>query len=309
MGGFAGARRHENIPEKTYLCTEKINKRMKRNLFFLLCVVVALSACTQTKNKATDENRRRVAAFFDSVDEGLSPNELMIRAALFFKETPYVAQTLEGNGVEQLVVNLHELDCMTLVENCLALSRAAQSPDPEFSDFLAELQRIRYRAGVIDGYTSRLHYTTDWITDNSALGILEDRTGALGGLPFHPEVGYMSAHPDRYPALKDNPQNTEVMRQREQVINAREDYRYLPKEQIAAKESQIESGDIIGFTTRLPGLDIAHVAIAYRQNGQLTFIHASTQFGKVVVQPESLAAYCQSIKTHTGIVVLRPRGI
>ena len=32
-----------------------------------------------------------------------------------------------------------------------------------FDDYKAELEKIRYRDGVIDGYASRLHYFCDWI--------------------------------------------------------------------------------------------------------------------------------------------------
>ena len=90
----------------------------------------------------------------------------MVEAALYFRETPYVAGTLERTDEEELVVNLHELDCMTLVENCLALSRTMQLPSPNYNSFEQELRQIRYRKGFINGYTSRLHYTTDWIFDN-----------------------------------------------------------------------------------------------------------------------------------------------
>ena len=44
------------------------------------------------------------------------------------------------------------------------------------SSFADNLQKIRYRDGVIDGYTSRLHYTSDWIENGVRQGFLEDVT-------------------------------------------------------------------------------------------------------------------------------------
>ncbi|MDR1526126.1 MAG: DUF1460 domain-containing protein [Dysgonamonadaceae bacterium] len=278
---------------------------MKRILTLFITGLSLLCACAQQ----ADKDVQTVREYLHSVKGITAPDELIVKAALALLHTPYVAQTLEGNQEEQLVVNLQELDCMTLVETCLALSRAAQCPHPDDDAFRSQLKTIRYRAGILNGYTSRLHYTTDWITDNVALGIIEDMTRALGGKPFRTQVGFMSSHPERYPALKDHPQDTEVMKGIEQIINQRTDYFYIPKDEIRDKQALIKSGDIIGFTTRLSGLDIAHVAIAYHHENRLSFIHASTKYMKVVINPESLVDYCEAIKTHTGIVVLRPRTV
>jgi len=245
----------------------------------------------------------------DSVRPLYSPDEGMIKAALFLLKTPYAAQTLEVNDEEELVVNLHELDCTTFVENCLALSRAAQYPHPDYNYFVRQLKYIRYRGGIVQGYTSRLHYTTDWIYDNVNKGTLEDLTYALGGKRFQPQVGYMSSHPEQYPALRDHPQNTVAMASIEKDINRRNIYYYIPRNEIVEKQSLIKDGDIICFTTSLSGLDISHLGIAYHHKGQLSFIHASTRYKKVIINPESLSDYCQMNKSNTGIMVLRPRGL
>ncbi len=71
--------------------------------------------------------------------------------------------SLEKDGDEQLVINLTGLDCTTFLENSLALARCIKKGTTSFEDYLEELQFIRYRDGVIDGYTSRLHYFSDWI--------------------------------------------------------------------------------------------------------------------------------------------------
>ncbi|MDR0865578.1 MAG: DUF1460 domain-containing protein [Candidatus Symbiothrix sp.] len=245
----------------------------------------------------------------DTVQSNYSPDELMLKAAFFLLKTPYVAQTLEGNAEEELVVNLHELDCMTFVENCLALSRAAQYPFPDSDYFVRQLKYIRYRSGIIHGYTSRLHYTTDWIADNVGKGTIEDITYALGGKRFQPHLGFMSSHPDLYPGLSENSQDVEVMISIERAINQRNTYYYIPQNEINDKQALIKSGDIICFTTNLPGLDISHLGIACWNKGQLSFIHASSKYKKVIINPESLADYCGTIKGNTGIMVLRPLSV
>jgi len=234
----------------------------------------------------------------------LPSGELMTKTALFFLGTPYVASTLEINETEQLVVNLRELDCMTLVENCIALTRTVRSNTLTFEHFKQELQRIRYRGGIIDEYPSRLHYTSDWITDNVAKRILSDRTKEIGGKPLQFKLNFMSTHPESYKALKDNPDNIAAMQQVEDAVNRRT-YYFIPKNEITGKEKLIRDGDIICFVTSIEGLDISHLGIAYRKNGMLTFIHASSQANKVIVNPESIAGYCAKMKRNTGVVVLR----
>jgi hypothetical protein len=241
----------------------------------------------------------------DSAVHNYSPNELMVKTALFFLNTPYAAQTLEVNEEEDLVINLREMDCTTFVENCLALSRAAQYPRPDYDYFVRQLKYIRYRGGIINGYTSRLHYTTDWITDNVSKATIEDITYALGGKRFQPAVGFMSSHPELYPGLRENQQELASMISIENTINQRTTYYYIPQNEIKEKQTRIKSGDIICFTTGLSGLDISHLGIAYWNKGQLSFIHASTKHKKVIINPESVSDYCGMIKTNTGIIVLR----
>ena len=83
----------------------------------------------------------------------------MVRIGCTYLGTPYVAHTLDLEGEERLIVNRQEVDCILFVEYTLAEALGGS--------FNENLQRIRYRNGVIDGYTSRLHYTSDWIENGA----------------------------------------------------------------------------------------------------------------------------------------------
>jgi cell wall-associated NlpC family hydrolase len=246
--------------------------------------------------------------FFRTVSKNTLDSS-MIHAALFFLNTPYVANTLEINEEEKLVVNLREMDCTTFVENCFALARALQDPHPDLPLFKRELQQIRYRNGIIGEYTSRLHYMSDWIYDNAEKGILENITYALGGRRLSLNVNFMSVNYKKYPRLADDPEEVQRIEALEKAISTRKNYYYIPKQEIAEHQSLIKNGDIICFTTAIPGLDISHLGIAYWRQGRLTFIHASTSAKKVIINPESLTDYCRTIKNNTGIIVLRPMSV
>lgn len=237
--------------------------------------------------------------------KSLPTGELMVQTARFFLNAPYVAATLEKEP-EGLVINLREMDCMTLVENVVALTRTMQSAVPSFDEFCKNLQTIRYRNGEIHDYTDRLHYTTDWIFENQQKGIVKDVTHEIGGISLPVDVSFMSTHPDSYKPLKDHPERVARIAAKEKEINARP-YYYIPESEIDRLAEGIKEGDIVCFVTTIKGLDISHVGVVCRVGDKLTFIHASTTQKKVIVNEAPLQEYVESIKRNSGIMIVRPQ--
>lgn len=278
---------------------------MKKLITTLLIVASALNIVKaqtdQNKTIYTDLRAELIGTPKDDI------NNVIVLTAKYFLETPYVGHTLDSNDVEQLVVNLNRFDCMTFVESVLALSIDYMSDDPDYHNFENILQKIRYRGGDISGYTSRLHYTSDWIFDNTQKQTVVDRTKQLGGLAFRPVLTYMSTHPQSYTQLKDNKQAVVSMRLIEKQINLRKAMNYIPKYKVATIEKNINSGDIIMITTSTPGLDYAHVGFAIKDGNVLKFIHASSDQKKVVITSSWLHTYLNGVKNFTGISVLKAK--
>ena len=67
----------------------------------------------------------------------------------------------------------------------------------------------------------------------------------------------------------------------------------------------IATGDVVMFTSSIPGLDVSHMGITYWDEDKLTFIHASTRDKKVVVNPTTIDAYTKNNKNITGIMIGR----
>ena len=193
-----------------------------------------------------------------SAVSNLSTGALMLAVGLDFKGTPYVAQTLDHDTEESLVVNLRELDCTTFVESCLAIARTIKSGKPSYETFLSELEKIRYRNGHLNGYISRLHYFSEWITDNEAKGIVTDVTLKLGGGIAPLSLSFMGNHPDSYPQLKGNPALINKIKLIEKQVSQHK-YYSIPKEFLSDFESQMTDGDIIALVTKIPGLDVTHI--------------------------------------------------
>src|SRR5690606_1762569 len=230
--------------------------------------------------------------------------EIIVRVGQRFVDTPYVPGTLDVEGEERLVVNLRGLDCVTYVENVLAISRLIQRGQDDFDAFLAELARIRYRGGEIAGYPSRLHYFSDWIVDNQEMGLVRDVTRELGGERDAEPIARMSNNLEAYRQLAD-PANLAEIRRIEDRISDRPRY-VIPESRIAQVESGIRNGDIIAATSTLPGLDVAHTGIAVWIDGRLHLMHAPLVGKSVEISELPLAERILGIRAQDGIMVARP---
>jgi len=288
----------------------KINNDLLRVLVILFLTGFSQAARTQFTEPENWIFQPEDKVIFEKVTGSLSTRtdapigELVMEAGKFFLETPYVAHTLE-TGEEQMVINLRELDCTTFAENCLALSRTIQSEDPAFEYFVHELQYIRYRNGVMDGYPSRLHYFCDWIYNNQQKGVIRDVSEEIAHTPLNKPINFMSTHPEEYMQLEKDPLLLEILAQLEEQITARTMY-YIPEEKIAEVEHLLQDGDIAGITTGIEGIAIMHVVILVRVDNRMHLLHASSAAGKVVLSEGTLEDYLLGSKSATGIMVARP---
>jgi len=231
----------------------------------------------------------------------------------------YVPGTLEVEGPERLVINFQGLDCVTFVENVWALSSFVRTIGGAFGADAAQtlanrpltedryeslLRSVRYRAGTIDGYSSRLHYFSDWIGENDRRGLLRDISRELGGTRDTEPVDFMTAHTDSYRQLAD-PSFVVLVRQTEQRLSEAGRY-YLPEDRIEEVAGRIRNGDIIAATSTVPGLDIAHTGLALWVDGTLHLLHAPLVGEAVQISEVSLADRIKRISGQDGIMVGRP---
>ncbi len=271
----------------------------------LLCVFLTtgIGAVKAQQYQAED------SIFIEQLLRGAKTGQGTLAFATQFKGRPYVAHTLEGNTTEQLVVNTRELDCTTFVETVAALTLCAERGDSTFQQYCRQLSLLRYRQGRLDGYTSRLHYFTDWIIDNSQMGFVEEVQQRES--PFTAVqtllTNYMSRHPQSYEALKRQPELVAVIAQQEQKLTGQR-FRYIPKLKVRNSRElrqAVHDGDIIAITTSKAGLDIAHLGFAVWRGDGLHLLHASSLHHKVTEEPTDLGQYLQRHASHTGIRIIR----
>ena len=231
------------------------------------------------------------------------PGELLLAIAAFFLGTPYASRTLEQEDGEELIINLRQLDCFTLVENCLVLARLIRTGRTSWPEFTAALQANRYHQGLPDGFASRRHYFCDWLAANESQGLLQDITSTLGGRPWQKQINFLTTHRNEYPALTA-PDTYQRLRSVEEICSARS-HHHIPAAAVPECSARIKNGDLIAITTAIAGLDVAHVGLAVHLPRGLHLLHASQRAGLVIISPETIYRYLRRRKSRLGIMVAR----
>lgn len=262
---------------------------------------------SQNNLHCTAANKALLEAHLKSLDDKhlreKPINQIAVEVGTRFLGTSYEAKTLEVPGGEKLVIYLQGLDCTTFLENVVVLARLVKIDQCEFEDFVSQLEFIRYRNGELNAYDDRLHYFSEWLSNNEEKGILEDVTEEIGGEVYAKKIDFMSTHRSAYAAL-ENDDFFRTIQEVEDKLNKQERH-YIPKAKIPSLEEKIKDGDLIAITTTIGGLDVSHTGLAIRENGRIHLLHASSDLQKVVVSGKPLADYLMGNKRQSGIMVGR----
>lgn len=185
--------------------------------------------------------------------------------------TPYFDGPLgegpTGKYDQDPLVDLTRADCVTAVEQAIAMASADNYPD-----FFEKLQAIRYKGGVID-FESRNHFMeTDWVRNNAfcepvtkELGVpLASVTRTISRAGFFERVkapGVGAGTPDEKIAFE-----------------------YVPSAAVEDAERALPNNSLILFVGQKPDwLFVLHCGIFVRdESGQGRFIQASSKQGAVV---------------------------
>ncbi|MBR6606452.1 MAG: DUF1460 domain-containing protein [Prevotella sp.] len=270
---------------------------------FLCCL-----SCLQLSH-ASESDSIKICNLLEESKRYSQADDVVSYFAKKFVGIPYVANTLEVNDEEQLVVNLRQMDCTTYVETVVSLALCVQNGQFTYQDYINALRNLRYRNGVIDGYGSRLHYFSDWIDNNENMGFVKEVQ--TPNPPFSAiqvlNLDFMSKHPHSYKALRISPYLVEEIRETEINLNGKK-MNYIPKSSLANTSllrKVVRNGDILAIVTNVKGLDIAHLGIALWRKDGLHMLHASSKQGRVVEDNNTLRTYLNGNKSFLGIRVLR----
>jgi hypothetical protein len=195
---------------------------------------------------------------------------------------PYVASALIGgpDQPEQLVVDLAGFDCVTFVENVLALARARS-----VGAYVDQLVALRYHHGRI-AWRQRNHYFHDWLQRNTARGAVHLDTAGPGSHLVNARLAILDGLPARQVRFA--------------AVAPRNVLRAAPR---------IAGGSVVSFvSTRARQLDFCHTGLLFWEPAadataeRLMLYHATRLLGGVVAEP--LARFLHRVKTR-GLVFAR----
>ncbi|MDE6643190.1 MAG: DUF1460 domain-containing protein [Muribaculaceae bacterium] len=275
-------------------------------IFLIGTTGIFCSAQQKVRFHNESEDTTRINELLIKCQKVKTPGEKVKAMALSFEGTPYVAHTLEGD-TELVTVNIDELDCTTFVETVLALAYTAEEGRTSWRDFVYNLERIRYRNGELNGYPSRLHYISDWIVDNSHRGNLQEVTNRF---PFYHNItktlSFMTENRDKYQSLKSDSLNYERMKNVELGYYSHQ-FPYIKTVDLRKKETKdaFQSGDVVALVTSMKNLDVTHLGIIIKKDGEPYLLHASSSHGKVEVTSVPFDEFMKNNRSLLGVRVIR----
>ncbi len=162
------------------------------------------------------------------------------------------------------LINLRKVDCMTYVEQILALSLSES-----YEGALGILSKIRYKNGMI-GFKNRNHYVvTDWLIANK--WIVDDITKKIAGNLTEKMTKIISRkgffHNLNYDKLGEDEKDIEYTTD------------FIPLKYI--EEVEIPSSSIIIFFQDRPGIFAKHMGFIIKKGHDLFLYHASSMAKKV----------------------------
>jgi len=195
---------------------------------------------------------------------------------------PYVANALVGGAsqAEQLVVDLAGFDCVTFVENVLALARSSS-----VNGYVDQLVALRYLRGRI-GWRQRNHYFHDWLQRNAALDAIHVDTDGPGSRVVKARLASIDGLPARAVQFA--------------AVTPRNLLRAAPR---------IAHGSVAAFVSSRPRqLDFCHTGLLFWEPTtgvtaeRLMLYHATRSLGGVVAEP--INRFFQRVRTR-GVVFAR----
>ena len=225
--------------------------------------------------------------------QGLTIRDAIPYLAEFFLGSPYLAMSLDGDGPEQLRLDLTRFDCMLFVEQLLALATAKT-----FDQFALHTQHLRYRDGEV-GYCTRQHYFHNWAEAAHSQGLLEANEVFPGQKSRILSLNFMSNHRDLYAPLQSDELFSCIRDSESRVAQ-----QYIPVAMVETALPSLQSGDLFAIATSAEGLDVSHTGVVMRDGSRVDAIHAAPEKG--VIRSKSLSRYLRSVPDAIGLVVVRP---
>jgi len=220
-----------------------------------------------------------------------SKNPIMI--GQYFKGVPYLSNRLSKSNPEKIYYSFSDFDCVTYVENVLALYYS----EGVNAKFIENLINIRYTDTV--SYENRNHYLTKGLQKMVALNLLSPINNQFNSKSIQKNVIYLSKH------LSSNNINMARIINIEKSISQNNIY-YFDSTKDLEINDLIKNGDVIAFVSSRNDLDFQHVGFVSIKNNKKYILHASQEKKVVCISDVTIDQYILKNKKIIGFQIYRP---
>jgi hypothetical protein len=223
------------------------------------------------------------ATLLKAAEPGAALDQRLVQVSSRFLGTPYLASPLgEGSGVDpDPTFRLDAVDCLTFVEETLALSLAREE-----SEVPTLLERLRYASTPV--YEDRNHLMeAQWLPNNIRKGFLVDVTRRYGG----EDTVQVKKTLDARTWTSRSSQELKLPRERQPLGTYK--LNVIPLERVLAHARKIPSGTVMVIVREelpLKATRITHLGFVV-QKGKRTWLRHAARNGYARVVDEDLETF------------------
>lgn len=211
----------------------------------------------------------------------------------YFMGAPYLAYRLSKSNPEKLYFSFNDFDCVTYLENVLALYYS----DGSNIKFKENLINIRYIDFV--SYETRNHYLTSGLEKLVKLKFLTPINNELNSHYIQKNINFLSTHVNNKYIAKSK------LVKIEKSISQKYIY-YFDSIHQPEIDSLIKNGDVIAFLSSRNDLDFKHVGFVYIKNNKKYILHASQEKKIVCISELTIDKYLLKNHNIKGFQIYRP---
>jgi hypothetical protein len=211
----------------------------------------------------------------------------------YFIRRPYKANRLSPSNPEKIYFSFSDFDCVTYVENILALYFSGGSTDK----FIDNLIKIRYNDSI--SYENRNHYLTSGLDKLVQMNFLIPINNSTNSKSIQKNICFISQN------TTSNQIDLLKLKKIEATIS-RKFFYYFDSIQKSNFINGLKNGDVIAFVATRNDLDFKHVGFVYIKNNKKYILHASQEKKNVCISDLTIDEYLLKNRKIKGFQIYRP---
>ncbi len=222
-------------------------------------------------------------------------NKDLVALGTYFMGRPYSHMALSKANPEEVYYSFQDFDCVTFIENMLALY-LSNGDDMAFKSHLID---FRYFSSDDIRYETRMHYLSSAFEKWQQMGIIS-RIQVSNQQVIKKDIHYLSS----YLIGKNLSIDLNQIKKTEQAIS-KKPVSFIDRKHVSQMLPMLTSGDLVAFLSKRSDLDFKHVGFITMKDGKAHLLHASQEKKVICISYEDLATYILKHPTMIGIQVFR----